>query len=116
MAKTNIGAGDVVIVLAGEPATLRPTLRAAQTISRASGGIVSAMQSVAKFEFDVVVNVIALGLGKVKPAEVNEVAEQVYATGMTDLVPKVTEFLTILANGGRPITAGGEENPPSQAG
>ena len=116
MSKATLGAGDVQITLAGEAATLRPNLRAAQTISRSAGGIVGAMQSVGKFDLDVIASVVALGLGKVKPADLNEVAEQCYATGLADLVPKVTEYLTILANGGRPVTAGGDENPPNNGG
>ncbi len=110
--KATIGAGDVTIVLGGEPAVLKPSLRAAQTISRQAGGVIGAMQAVGKFDFDTVTLVIAQGLGRVKPNEMNEVAEQVYATGLTDLVPKVTEFLTIIANGGRPVSGGSEEDPP----
>lgn len=109
--KATIGAGDVSIILDGDPATLKPSLRAAQTISRQAGGIIGAMQAVGRFELDTISLVIALGLGRVKPNEVNDVAEQVYRTGLTDLVPKVTEFLTIIANGGRPVS-GGDENPP----
>lgn len=110
MAKATIGAGDVTIVLDGEPVVLRPSLRAAQTISRQSGGVIGAMQAVGKFDMDTITLVVAQGLGKVKPNEVNEIAEQVYSTGLTDLVPKVTEYLTIIANGGRPVS-GSEENP-----
>lgn len=108
--KATIGAGDVIIILDGEPATLKPSLRAAQTISRQAGGIVGCMQTVAKFDLDAVTLVVAQGLGKVKADEMSEVAEQVYSTGLTDLVPKVTEYLTNLANGGRPSS--GAENPP----
>jgi hypothetical protein len=110
MGKPTIGAGDVQIVLDGEAATLKPSLRAAQTISRQAGGVVGAMQAVAKFEFDAIVLVVAQGLGKVKADEMGEIAEQVYRTGLTDLVPKLTEFLTNIANGGRPSS--GAENPP----
>jgi hypothetical protein len=111
MAKATIGAGDVTIVLDGEPVTLRPSLRAAQTISRQAGGVVGAMQAVGRFEFDAIVLVVAQGLGKVKSDEMGEVADQVYRTGLTDIVPKLTEFLTNLANGGRPSSVG-EGNPP----
>ena len=51
-----------------------------------------------------------------KPNEVNDVADQVYRTGLTELVPKVTEFLTNVANGGRPSSGSGEENPPKSGG
>jgi hypothetical protein len=110
MGKPTIGAGDVEIILEGQPAILRPSLRAAQTVSRHAGGVVGAMQAVGRFDFDVIVLVVAQGLGKVKTDELSAVAEQVYATGLTDLVPKLTEFLTNIANGGRPSS--GAENPP----
>lgn len=111
MGKATIGAGDVNVMLDGEMVTLKPSLRAAQTISRQAGGIVACMQAVGRFDLDVIALVVAQGLGKVKSAEVNEVAEAVWRTGLTDIVPKVTEFLTVLANGGRPASAG-DENPP----
>ena len=110
---TTIGAGDVNLMLDGEQVTLRPTLRAAQTISRQSGGIVAAMQAVARFDFDTVTQVIALGLNKVKPGDLPEVAEKVYRTGLTDVVPAVTIYLTNLANGGRPAATSESENPQS---
>jgi adenylosuccinate lyase len=108
---TQIGAGDVTITLSGNQVTLRPTLRAAQTISRQAGGIVGAMQAVGKFDFDVIANVVALGIGKTRPEEIQQVAEQVYETGLTDLVPHVTTYLTNLANGGRAMAKAGGENP-----
>ncbi len=110
-----IGAGNVNITLNGVEVTLRPSLKAAQTISRQSGGIVAAMQAVGKFDFDVIANVVALGLGKTRTEEVQEVAEQVYSTGLTDLVPSVTVYLTNLANGGRSTGKAGGENPQGQA-
>ena len=113
MTKATLGAGDVSVLLDGEMVTLRPTLRAAQTISRQAGGIVTCMQTVGKFDFDTIVMVVAQGIRKVKPNEITEVAEQVYRTGLTDLVPKLIEYLTNLANGGRPATAG-DENPPKK--
>ena len=113
MSTTSIGAGNVQITLAGETVTLRPTLRAAQTISKQAGGIMSAVQAVARFDFETISSVIALGLNKTSPGDVQGVAEKVYETGLADLVEPVSYFLAILANGGRPVSpTGGEENPP----
>lgn len=111
MTTASIGAGNVDIELDGETRTLRPTLRAAQTISKQAGGIMSAVQAIARFDLEVMTGVIALGLDIKKPAEVNELAEKIYSTGMADLVEPVTQYLSILANGGRPVSGGGEENP-----
>ena len=63
MAKATIGAGDVTIILDGEPVTLKPSLRAMQTISRQAGGVIGAMQGVGRFDFDTIVLVIAQGMG-----------------------------------------------------
>lgn len=118
MTKATLGAGDVQLMLDGEMVTLKPTLRAAQTISRQAGGIVAAMQAVGRFDLDVIASVVGLGLNKVKPGDLPELAEKVYATGLTEIVPAVTTYLTNLANGGRPAATseGAEENPQKASG
>lgn len=108
MAKATLGSGNVDIELDGETVTLRPTLKAAQNISRAKGGIMAAVEAVGKFEFDTLVSVIVLGLG-VDGKEARDVAEKVYSTGMADLVAPVINYLSILANGGRSLEAEGGE-------
>lgn len=111
MTDATIGAGNVDIMLDGEAVTLRPTLRAAQTISKSAGGIVSAVQAVGRFDFDTIVSVIALGLNKTTPRDQQDIAEKVYATGLNELVEPVTNYLAILANGGRPVVKAADENP-----
>lgn len=112
MSKASIGAGNVTITLDDEQVTLRPTLRACQTISKQAGGIMSAVQAVGRFDLEVMTSVIALGLDIRKPAELNALAEKVYQSGMAELVEPVTQFLSILANGGRPVAGGeGEADP-----
>ena len=108
MTKTHIGAGNVEIELNGEAVTLRPTLKAAQNISRAKGGIASAIEAVGRFDFDVMVTVIALGLGA-EGKDARELPDKVFSTGMADLVAPVISYLTILANGGRPVQETGGE-------
>jgi small ligand-binding sensory domain FIST len=95
---------------------LKPSLRAAQSISRQSGGIADAIQRVGRYDFDVVSETVALGLG-LSGRDAREVPEKVYRTGMVDLAAPVIRFLSILANGGRPAGEDGEaaeedENPP----
>lgn len=97
--KAKIGAGNVEIELDGETVTLKPTLRAAQTISRQAGGIMAAVERIGKFDLDVLTQVVALGLGR----EPKDVADAVWRTGMADLSAPVINFLSVLANGGRPI-------------
>lgn len=113
MAKTKarLGAGDVEIELDGEIVTLRPTLRAMQTISRQRGGIVTAAEAVGRLDFDAMVQVIKLGLD----TDTRDIPEKVWRTGLGSLSGPLIRYLTILSNGGRPID-GGEasdgENPP----
>jgi hypothetical protein len=109
------GAGDVAIMLAGEEYFLRPTAKAALTISRGQGGIRGAIDAVLKMEVDAVTNVVKLGLGLAVVRELTRTTpleELVYESGLTDtsggLVAKTIEFLHILANGGRPV--GGDES------
>lgn len=98
MSKAQLGAGNVEIELDGETAVLKPSLRAAQTISRDAGGIMGAAEAVIRLDFDVINRIVALGLGK----EPKDTEDQVWRTGISELSPKVNRFLTILANGGRP--------------
>lgn len=108
----SIGSGNVTIVLDGEEVVLKPSLKAAQTISKTSGGIISAINAIGRFDLETMVTVIALGLGKTGTRDVQDLAEKVYSTGITELVEPVTQFLTIVANGGRPVSGGeGDQDP-----
>ena len=114
-ASVTIGAGNVTIKLLNgevyEEVTLRPTLKACRALSQQSGGIMSAVQAVGRFDFEVITAAVALGLDARTPDETNRIAERVYATGLADLIEPVTRFLTIIANGGRPVNAGGSGEP-----
>lgn len=112
MSKATLGAGNVDIILDGETVTLRPTLRAAQTISKQAGGIMAAVQAVGRFDLEVMTSVIALGLNVTTPREINDLAERVWSTGMADLVEPVTRYLSVLANGGRPVEGGEGASDP----
>lgn len=110
MSKPSLGAGNVAISLDDEEAVLRPTLKAAQAISRQNGGIMSAVERVTRFDLETITSVVALGTGR----ETKEVAEAVWRTGCSTLAPHVIRYLGILANGGRPADGdggSGDENP-----
>ena len=113
MNKATIGAGDVSIKLDGEECVLRPSLGAARAASRLNGGIMAAVQAIGQFDFDMVVQVIALGLDR-KPSEIEDA---VYNTSVAELAPFAITFLTNLANGGRPVDGGsGKGNPQKKKG
>jgi hypothetical protein len=108
MTKAAIGAGNVEIDLDGETVVLRPTLKAAQTISRQAGGIRKAIDALGNFDIDVMTSIITLGMD-LTGREAKDVADKVWRTGMADLTVPVIQYLTILANGGRPVDATGGE-------
>ena len=105
-AKAKLGAGNVEITLDGETVILRPTLKAAQSLSRRSGGFTELMSEVTKLDLDTLTAVVALGLDR----QTKDVAEAVWRTGAAELVGPAIEFIGILANGGRRMdeSAGGE--------
>jgi hypothetical protein len=107
--------GDVEIELGGEKRVLRPTLDAALTISRQNGGILAATNAVGRFDFDVIVSVVTLGLG-LKGNDAKAVPEMVFEAGLTNLIDPVSTYLTIIANGGKPLSGGeGKKDPPASA-
>lgn len=97
---------DVTLKLNDKDFTLRPTLKAARTVSTMQGGFAGAFQSIGRFEFDAFVTIIAAGTGK-KSADIED---DVYRTGIRNLVDPVARFVSILSNGGEDpdVTADGE--------
>lgn len=111
-AKARLGAGNVEIELDGEPIVLKPTLKAAQTLSRQADGLLGAVQRVSRFDLDTITQVIALGSGQ----KVTEVADAVWRTGVTELAEPVIRYISVLSNGGRPVdeSGGGEGDADPQ--
>lgn len=107
MNEPKLGGGNVTIRLDGEEVILKPSLQAAQTISRQAGGLAGAMQAVLKLDLDVVTTVVGLGLGyggTKKPPQ--DLAEKIWRSGLTDasegaLASGCILFLRVLANGGQ---------------
>lgn len=93
------GEGDVEITLLGKKVFLKPTLKAALMVSRASGTLGSAelYDQVAKLNLDAIAYTVAAGMGK----EPDEVLESVYRNGMIPLMGKCMTFIRTLNYGGR---------------
>lgn len=106
MSEHNIGEGDVEIELDGEMVTLRPTLKAALTLTNGQGGLPVMVQRCINLEMDAIVSIISHGLGVYS----KDLPEKVYRTGLFALSGKCIRFLNILANGGRPLADDKEEN------
>ena len=90
--------GDVSITLDGQPVTLRCTLRAATEVTATFGSYTEVYRRLASLDHRANVLVVAAGLGK----DPKDVEGQVYRTGLHGLVKPLTEYITLLSNGGRP--------------
>lgn len=89
--------GEVEITLNGRKEVLRCSPRAARAVN-GLGSFATAFQRIGAFDFDAYVTVMAAGLGK-KPSDIEDA---VYQNGMPDLVEPLSEFVSLLMNGGRP--------------
>lgn len=101
MSDPNIGAGNVEIVLDGETYVLKPTLKAALTLTNVQGGLPALIQRCINLEINAIVEVISQGLGVTS----KDLPERVWRTGLFTLSARCIRFLNILANGGRPLDA-----------
>jgi hypothetical protein len=92
----------VTIRLGEEEAVLTPSLAAAQAVNRRFGGFTAAYERVARADFDDIAFIVAQGVGRVGPVGLRETAEKVYAAGIVTLAGPVSQYLSLLLNGGRP--------------
>lgn len=100
---SDITAGHITISLAGGQAELVPSLFAATKISQHFSGFQNAMNRVAGGDLEAITAVTRYGLGIRTDAEAAGLDEKVYESGILRLTAPVTEFLLVLANGGRPL-------------
>jgi hypothetical protein len=109
------GEGDVEVRLNGEPApyVLKCSPAAAITLCRQPGGIggvqgadkSSVMTRLFDLDIDTMALVIRLGLGKTA-RDTPKLEEQIYDTGLFELVGPLTDYVMHLRQGGR-------RNPPT---
>jgi hypothetical protein len=116
--KARVGVGNVTIQIGGHDYELVPTYHAASNISRLSGGLRGAIQGVSNLDFDVIGRVVQFGLGPKTVKDLggaNKLNELIYGEGLTDgsgeFAGKCVEFLTVLSNGGKPLTSRAEDEP-----
>jgi len=93
--------GHVTIALAGQPATLAPTLGAAIELSRRHENFGVLLAKIEALDFLASVDVVRIGLGRPE-REHEATAQEVFETGLLDLMPSIARFVFLLANGGRP--------------
>ena len=93
--------GDVEITLKDKPHVLRCSLRAAQTVSALSGGFSGAFEGIARYNMSTYAAIVASGLNKRTGAELSEVEEMVYETGLESLTSPLSKYVARLMSGGR---------------
>lgn len=101
--------GQVDVVIDGTTYTLRPSLAAAQTLSRAFGGLSPLLDRLRNADLDAYVAVVVQGAG-LERRDAKAMPEAIWSHGVQSLMNPCTEFVLILVNGGRPLDDdGGEE-------
>ncbi|WP_200475097.1 hypothetical protein [Azospirillum argentinense] len=101
----SLSLGRKAITLAGERVELCCTMRAATTISDLYGGLLAAQQRCINLDATAIVVVVNAGANRNGEAA-KKTDEQVFAAGLQTVAGDVIEFITLLANGGRPPSAG----------
>ena len=107
-----INAGEIDVVLNDDRLVLKPTIRAATTISRQFNGFAEARRMLVAENFDSVVSVLRLGLnlsdndarGRGLPPNHQSIEDRVYQNGITaELLIPLIKYVAVLGNGGRPL-------------
>lgn len=100
---------NVELALGDKTYTLVPTYRALEQISQRFGGHVKAIESIRSLDVQAMVLVTKAGVPKLKDAEVKELPRLIYEAGVVKASVPLIQFLAVLANGGKPLPDGDEE-------
>jgi hypothetical protein len=95
MGKTTYG--QVEITLGDETYTLKPTLKAFETIEARFGGLRAAIDSVKQMSLGAATAIIAAGTG-VGRNETKELKQAIMDEGLINVMPQITDFLMKLLN------------------
>ena len=97
MSKTDHGTTEVTV--GATVYNLAFNLRAVKRIEQRFGGISPALQEVQKLSLGVAAAIIAAGAGlTLKPKEVEELEEEIYDAGISEVTPPLIQFLIALLN------------------
>lgn len=108
----DLNPGDVNVVIAGETRVLRRTLRAGKIINSAWGGYAEALKHIQGADQDAILLIVAAGLDKRTPADMKVLEQEIFDTGITEIVESASKFLVMLANGGKSTDAVESEDEP----
>lgn len=97
---SKLTSGNVTITLAGEEVVLKPTPRAAVTISNHFTGLHAAVPRIVGQDIAAMSVVIAAGAG-IKGEAAKGLNDKVYRAGLSNIAADLVEFIIILMNGGK---------------
>ena len=100
--------GVVEIQLNGKTVELKATPDAAIRLSRLYQGISPIMGKLQALDVDAFANVIRYGANLQKKEELDALSDDVWNTGLTNLLVDLLEYIGILANGGKRFSDDGE--------
>ncbi|GAA0030221.1 hypothetical protein [Bradyrhizobium ottawaense] len=93
---------NIDITLGGKTASLNANLAAAKAVNALGTGFQNAIFKIGALDLDTYAGVVAAGLGK----KASEVEDAVFQSGLVNLTAPLVEFVTLLANGGKPLNNG----------
>lgn len=98
-----INSGEIPVVFEEQEVMLKPTLRAATTISRQFNGFAAARAALVAEQLDAVVFILRMGLN-LSDRDARDLPERVYKNGITaELLIPLIKYIAILGNGGKPL-------------
>ena len=109
---------DITIQLGEETCMLRASLKAATAISARFGGINEAYVALGKMQLDAYIFIIRTGIAKEyrRVFTDEQLAEEVWRTGMDDLAEPLARYVNILRHGGRDPEAATDDDDEDDAG
>jgi len=90
--------GTIEVELMENTYELKPTLRALQRINQQYGSIREAVQHVQQLDIDALIFVVAEGAGIRQQKDRQELAEEIFETGIMEVFTPVNEYVNALLN------------------
>lgn len=100
--------GEVNITLNGVSATLSPTLGAALRLNTMHGSLGALIGKLEAYDLKAAADTVHFGLGR-SDDQIKRTTEEVFSSGLVDLVPDLISYVIRLANGGKPLKAEEED-------
>ncbi len=122
MAEPEIGVGNIPLQLGADLVVLKPTTEACLLLCRAPGGLYGAgsiVDRLIRCDIDTMVFIIRAGANlPASVAVIRQMEKAVFEYGLVNLRDRLSEFVGIVANGGRPPETeegGDQQDPPATA-